>query len=180
MAREILFSESDIAERVKSLARQIAASPIRPDIASPILVGGYVFAADLLRALAYEGISLPTELLWLRSYEGHHSTKQLNVLIGPNENFKGKNVLLIDGVLDGGHTIHKARELVLEHGAKAVQSAVLVDKALPQAVAKSDFAAFMNVQEFIIGYGIDDSGKDRALPYVAKVSGHFPDPPLEG
>ena len=168
MHREILFSESEIAARVKALARQIAASPFAPDIASPILVGAYVFASDLLRALTLEGISLPTEFLWLRSYSGRAATKGVSVLIGPNENFRGKNVLIVDGVLDGGHTIAKARELVLAHGARAVQSAVVVDKARADAVEKADFAAFMGVEEFIVGYGMDDAGSDRALPYIGK------------
>jgi len=168
MRREILFSEDQIAEHLKVLAHQIASAPIKPHIAAPILVGAYVFASDLLRALANEGISLPTEFLWLRSYSGRSATKGVAVLIGPNENFRGKNVLLIDGVLDGGHTIAKARELVLDYGASAVTSAVIVDKRRKDAVAKADYAAFTDVSDFIVGYGMDDSGNDRALPYIAK------------
>jgi hypoxanthine phosphoribosyltransferase len=168
MHREILFSESLIAERVKDMARQIAANPIKPHIAAPILSGAFVFAADILRALADEGYSLSVEFLWLRSYAGHESTKQMKVLVGPNENFRGRNVLLLDGVLDGGHTIRKARELVLQYGASNVQSAVAVDKLRSDAVAKADYAAFTACNEFIVGYGMDDSGADRGLPYIGK------------
>lgn len=168
MRREILFSEDRIAERVKILAHQIATAPIKPHIAAPILIGAYVFASDLLRALANEGISLPTEFLWLRSYSGRSADKDVAVLIGPNENFRGKNVLLIDGVLDGGHTIAKARELVLDYGASAVTSVVVVDKRRKDAAATADYAAFTGVSDFIVGYGMDDSGNDRALPYIAK------------
>ena len=116
MHSEILYSESLIAERVTEMAHRIAAAPVKPEIAVPILVGAYVFASDLLRALAREGISLPTEFLWLRSYVGRTATKEISVLIGPNENFRGKHVLLIDGVLDGGHTIRKAHELAIRCG----------------------------------------------------------------
>ena len=168
MRRTILFSEAEIAERVKDLAHRIATGPVTPHLAAPILVGAYVFASDLLRALCNEGISLPTEFLWLRSYSGRSASKGINVLVGPNENFRGKNVLMIDGVLDHGHTMAKARELVLDHGANAVITAVIVDKTRPDAVAKADYAAFKGVDEFIVGYGMDDSGNDRALPYIAK------------
>jgi hypoxanthine phosphoribosyltransferase len=168
MRRTILYSEELIAQRIKEMARDIAQGPVTPHLATPILVGAYVFAADLLRALACEGISIPTEFLWLRSYMGRESTKSVKILIGPNENFQGKNVLLIDGVLDGGHTISKAKELALEYGANAVISAVVVDKLRPDAIAKADFAAFTGTQEFIVGYGMDDSGNDRALPYIAR------------
>jgi len=168
MRRTVLHSEHEIAERVKVLARQIATGPVVPHLAAPILVGAYVFAADLLRALTLEGISLPTEFLWLRSYSGRAAPRGVRVLIGPNENFRGKNVLLIDGVLDGGHTIAKARDLVLDYGASAVIAAVVVDKLRPDAVVAADYAAFTGAREFIVGYGMDDSGNDRALPYIAK------------
>jgi hypoxanthine phosphoribosyltransferase len=169
MNHEILFSESEIAGRIEVMAGEIAASRNRPEIASPILVGGYVFAADLMRALTRHGISLPTEFLWLRSYSGRSSTKEVSVLIGPNEKFRDKNVLLVDGVLDGGHTIQKARELVLAYGARAVEAAVMVDKGLSDAIARAEYAGFRGVKEFLVGYGMDDSGSDRALPYIAKV-----------
>ena len=168
MHREVLFPESLIAERVTAMAQRIAAAPVKPEIAVPILVGAYVFASDLLRALTHEGISLPTEFLWLRSYVGRTATKEISVLIGPNENFRGRNVLLVDGVLDGGHTIHKARELATAAGAASIHSAVVVDKARKDAVAKADYAAFTGVPEFIVGYGMDDAGADRALPYIGK------------
>lgn len=168
MRRTILYSEEQIAQRVKDIAGEIARGPVVPHLATPILVGAYVFAADLLRALAGEGISIPTEFLWLRSYTGRTSGKGVKVLIPPNENFQGKNVLLIDGVLDGGHTISKARELVKEYGANEVISAVVVDKLRSDATAKADFACFTGCNEFIVGYGMDDSGNDRALPYIAR------------
>jgi hypoxanthine phosphoribosyltransferase len=168
MRRTILYSEEQIAERVKALAHDIAHGPVVPHLAVPILVGAYVFAADLLRALAVEGISIPTEFLWLRSYVGHQSTKNVKILIGPNDAYRGKNVLIIDGVLDGGNTMKKAKELALEYGAASVVSAVVVDKLLPTAIAKADYACFTGTTEFIVGYGMDDSGDHRALPYIAK------------
>jgi hypoxanthine phosphoribosyltransferase len=168
MRRTILYSEEMIAERVKVVAHDIAHGPVTPHVAVPILVGAYVFAADLLRALACEGLSIPTEFLWLRSYMGRESTKSVKILIPPNENFRGKNVLVIDGVLDGGHTIAKARELALEYGANSVSSVVVVDKLRPDAIAKADYACFTATSEFIVGYGMDDSGNDRALPYIAR------------
>lgn len=167
---ETLFSEAQIATRVQEMAKEIAASPIRPQVAAPILVGAYIFAADLLRGLYKEGISLSTEFLWLRSYVGHASSKQMQVLVPPDEKFRGKNVLLIDGVLDGGDTMKKATELAFEYGASHVQSAVIVDKLRADAVAKADYAGFTGVNEFIVGYGMDDSGADRGVPYIGKVA----------
>ena len=65
MAPDVLFTAEQIQARVRSLAAEIAAAPRRPDIAMPVLVGGFVFAADLIRALAWEGVPLDVEMIWL-------------------------------------------------------------------------------------------------------------------
>ena len=99
---DILFSESEIAERVDDMARAIAAMPMRPEIAAPILAGAFVFASDLLRALARHGLDLPVEFLWLRSYGGNETPGDIAVLKAPDETIRGRRILLIDGVLDTG------------------------------------------------------------------------------
>ena len=149
-APEILFSEAEIAKRVV------------------ILAGAFVFAADLLRALARKGLSLPVEFLWLRSYDAQRAG-EVSVLSGPTENVGGKRVLLIDGVLDRGTTIMKARTMLKEAGAKSVITAVAVDKLRPDAAAHADFAMFQGVSDFIVGYGMDEEGRNRGLPYIASV-----------
>jgi len=163
----ILHSESEIAARVADVARDIASAPLKPDMAVAILSGAFVFAADLLRALAKQGLSLPLEFFWLRSYASRRESGEIAVLVGPTENIHGRTVLLIDGVLDGGHTIAKARSLLNEAEAAAVITVVAVDKVLDSAVAKADHALFSGTHGFVVGYGMDDAGKDRGLPYIA-------------
>ncbi|HEY5338146.1 MAG TPA: phosphoribosyltransferase family protein [Rhizomicrobium sp.] len=165
----ILHSETDIQARVEVVARDIAQAPLKPDMAVAILSGAFVFAADLMRALAREGLSLPLEFLWLRSYADKREGGAIAVLVGPTEKIHGRTVLLIDGVLDGGHTIEKAHTLLREAEAAAIVTAVAVDKARAGAVAKADHALFRGTQGFIVGYGMDDAGRDRGLPYIARV-----------
>jgi hypoxanthine phosphoribosyltransferase len=164
---EVLFSESQIALRVEELALDIL--PRKPDIAVPVLVGAFVFAADLLRALSRRGLSLPAEFLWLRCYDGKTASPEVSVLAGPGEAVRGKSVLLIDGVLDRGTTIVKARALLKEAGAKSILTAVAVDKLREDAVAHADFAMFHGVADFIAGYGMDDEGAERGLPDIVRV-----------
>ena len=165
----VIHSENEIQARVTAVARAIASAPLKPDMAVAILSGAFVFAADLLRALAKEGLSLPLEFFWLRSYADKREGGDVAVLVGPTERIHGKTVLLIDGVLDRGHTIIKARALLQEAEAAAVITAVAVDKALADAVAKADHALFTGTQGFIVGYGMDDAGEDRGLPHIARV-----------
>jgi hypoxanthine phosphoribosyltransferase len=165
----ILFGAEEIAARVQSLAREIAAIPQAPDIAMPILVGGFVFAADLLRALAREGVNLEVEMLWLRSYGDKRVASAISMIAGPSEQIAGRHVLVIDGVLDAGRTIRKAVSLIEAAGAASVRVAVALDKRRPDAVAKADHVGFVIGDDFVIGYGMDDAGRYRTLPYIAKV-----------
>jgi hypoxanthine phosphoribosyltransferase len=164
---EILFSESEIAKCIAGLVKDIA--PLKPEIVVPILSGAFVFAADLLRALAREGLSLPMEFLWLRSYEAK-AAGEISVVAGPSEKVRGKRILLLDGVLDRGTTIVKARALLKEAGAASVIAAVAVDKLRPGALTHADFAMFQGVADFIVGYGMDDAGNNRGLPYIGCVT----------
>ena len=89
------------------------------------------------------------------------------VLLLPGETVAGRHVLLIDGVLDQGQTLSRAQELVFGAGARKATTAVVLDKLRDGALVRADFAAFTNVAEFIVGYGMDDAGRFRALPYIA-------------
>jgi hypoxanthine phosphoribosyltransferase len=165
----VLFPAEDIALRVRALCRILAALPDRPQLAAPVLVGAFVFAADLVRGMAQEGVSLETEMIWLRSYGAARSGGEVSVLVPPGAAVTGKHVLLIDGVLDTGHTIARAAQLLREAGAASIRVAVAVDKHRPDAAAKADYALYAGVTDFIVGYGMDDAGKYRALPYIGKV-----------
>ena len=165
---EVLYSAGDIAIRVKALARTLAALPEPPQVAVPILVGAFVFAADLMRALAEEGVHLQTEMIWLRSYGDARTGGDVSVLAAPTGQVKDKHVLVIDGVLDTGRTMARAAALLRDAGAASVRTAVAVDKHRGDAVLRADHALYAGVRDFIVGYGMDDAGRWRALPYIGK------------
>src|SRR5215467_140678 len=139
-APQVLFSEAEIGSRVEALAQEIA--PRKPEIAIAILIGGFVFASDLVRALARVGVHVEVEFLWLRSYGNERAGGAVSLLAGPSENVKGKRVLLLDGA-----------------GATEITTAVAVDKSREDAIASADFAGFSGVGEFVVGYGMDEAGK---------------------
>jgi hypoxanthine phosphoribosyltransferase len=169
MAPDVLFSADQIQARVRSLAAEIAGAPLKPDVAMPVLVGGFVFAADLLRALAWEGAALDVEMIWLRSYGDKRVASAISMIAGPSEQIAGRHVLVIDGVLDAGRTVAKAVSLIKAAGAASVQVAVMLDKQRADAVAHADYVGFTIGDEFVIGYGMDDAGRYRGLPYIGKV-----------
>jgi hypoxanthine phosphoribosyltransferase len=169
MAPDVLFTAEQIHARVRSLAAEIAAAPLKPDVAMPVLVGGFVFAADLIRALAWEGVPLDVEMIWLRSYGDQRVASAISMIAGPSEQIAGRHVLVIDGVLDAGRTIAKAVSLIKAAGAASVQVAVILDKQRADAVAHADYVGFPIGNDFVIGYGMDDAGRYRGLPYIGKV-----------
>ena len=164
-----LFSAEQIDERVRAMAREIAGSKLVPDIAMPVLVGGFVFAADLIRALAWEGVQMDVEMIWLRSYGDKRVASAVSMVAGPSEQISGRHVLVIDGVLDAGRTVAKAVSLIQAAGAASVQVAVMLDKQRADRIANADYVGFTVGNDFVIGYGMDDAGRYRGLPYIGKV-----------
>ena len=165
---DILFGEQAIAARVTALAKEIVAAPRAPEVMVGILVGAFVFVADLARALAREGLSLPVEFLWLRRYGNGREGGDVTALAATPELVRGKSVLLVDGVLDHGTTLAVAKRRLADTGARAIATAVALDKLRSNAKLHADYAAFSGVHDFVIGYGMDDAGLGRALPYIAR------------
>jgi hypoxanthine phosphoribosyltransferase len=165
----VLFDEKAIAQEVARLAREIAVRKPKPDLIVPILTGAFVFAADLLRALSREGLDPAVEFISLTRYGQKRQGSELTVRMGASDAAKDKHVLLVDGVLDHGHTLVKARTLLMDAGATSVTIAVAVDKMRDDALLKADYVAFQGADAFIVGYGMDDAGLGRGLPYIGKV-----------
>jgi hypoxanthine phosphoribosyltransferase len=161
-----IYSEAEIAQRVEAAAREIARAPRRPEIAVPVLAGAFVFAADLLRALAREGVDLETEFIWLRSYGRYERPGEVMVLKGPTEPVRGKTVLLIDGVLESGGTLARAKQLLTDAGAAGIISVVAVKKPYANPLADADHVLFAAGADFIYGYGMDRAGLGRGLPDI--------------
>ena len=161
-----IYSEAEIAQRVETAAREIARAPRRPEIAVPVLAGAFVFAADLLRALAREGVDLETEFIWLRSYGRYERPGEVMVLKGPTEPVRGKTVLLIDGVLESGGTLARAKQLLTDAGAAGIISVVAVKKPYANPLADADHVLFAAGADFIYGYGMDRAGLGRGLPDI--------------
>jgi len=165
----VLFDEKAIAQEVARLAREIAVRKPKPDLIVPILTGAFVFAADLLRALSREGLDPAVEFISLTRYGQKRQGSDITVRMGASEAAKNKHVLLVDGVLDHGHTLVKAHTLLTDAGAASVTIAVVVDKMRDDALLKADYVAFQGADAFIVGYGMDDAGLGRGLPYIGKV-----------
>jgi hypoxanthine phosphoribosyltransferase len=169
---EVLFSEEVIAERVASLAREVAAvAPVRL-LVVPILKGSFVFAADLIRAFYRAGLLPQVDFMMLASYrERTVSSGQVQVLRDIETDVTGRDVLLIDDILESGRTIAYAKDLLAARGARRVFTAVLLDKPGHRAgEIDADFRGFVCPDRFVVGYGMDMAHAYRELPFVGYVT----------
>lgn len=168
---EVLFSAEQIAERTQSLAREIADAGFNNLLVVPILKGSFIFGADLLRALHGAGAALEVDFIFLSSYRDKtHSSGQIEVLSDIKADISGRDVLLIDDILESGRTLDFARELVASRGAARVATCVLLDKPVARAVEiAADFRGFECPDAFVIGYGMDLAHRFRELPYVGRI-----------
>jgi hypoxanthine phosphoribosyltransferase len=163
-----LFSVEEIAARVAALAREIAASEPRNLLAIVVLKGGFVFAADLVRALAAEDVRLEIEFISLSSYGSRLKTSgEVRVVRDIEVPVFGRDVLIVDDVLDSGLTLKFARDLMATRGARRAAIAVMIDKpAGRRAEINADYVGFTCPDYFVVGYGMDANHAFRELPFV--------------
>ena len=163
-----LFTQAEIAERIGSLAREIAASEPKDLLAVIVLKGGFVFGADLLRALAVNGVRLEVEFISLSSYGSRLRTSgEVRIVRDIEVEVSGRDVLIIDDVLDSGLTLKFARDLMNSRGARRASIAAMVDKpAGRRADVEADYVGFTCPDYFVVGYGMDAGHAYRELPFI--------------
>ncbi|SFJ38888.1 hypoxanthine phosphoribosyltransferase [Methylobacterium brachiatum] len=175
-----LFDEAAIAKRNTELAQEILSANPENLLVVAVLKGSFMFAADLLRALHRVGLSPQVEFVHLSSYRtGTVSTGQVEILRDVQSEARGRDVLLVDDILESGRTVVFAKDLLMARGAKRVLTAVLLEKPGKRAVTiDADFVGFTCPDVFVVGYGMDAAHAFRQLPFVGVVDFGSGDPDL--
>ncbi len=169
---EVLFDAETIADRNLGLAGEIAAKGHKNMIVVAVLKGSFIFASDLIRALHHVAVEPEVEFLSLASYGSGTTGGEVRVLRDIESEVKGREVLLIDDILESGNTLKFARDLMVSRGASIVEVAVLLDKhSKRKADIDADYVGFDCPDYFVVGYGMDVGHAFRELPYVGVVKG---------
>lgn len=159
-------------QQILSAVRQMA-DRINQDYASkiplivPILNGSFMFASDLVKHLTCQ-----CEISFIKasSYRGTTSTGELTSLIGINEDVKGRDIILVEDIIDTGHTLAKIVPATEALGPASVKVATLLFK--PKALKtdlRIDYVGMEIPNEFIVGYGLDYDGLGRNLREIYQV-----------
>lgn len=159
---KVSIPETEIKSRVKALAEQI-----NKDLAGKnplflcVLNGSFIFAADLLRE-----ITIPSNISFVKlaSYQGTTSTGKVKKIIGLNEDLTGRTIVIIEDIVDTGHTMKRMLESLGTHNPASVHICTLFVK--PDKLEEPldiDYFAFSIPDDFIVGYGLDYDQEGRGL-----------------
>ena len=161
----VFLSEEKIQNRIKELAEMINRDYHNQEvIIVGVLNGSFIFCADLVRRLT---VSTQLEFVSLSSYEGTESTGEVSFRLDVRQSLIGKNIILVEDIVDTGLTI----SFLLKHmKLKNLKSLRLCSLLLKQARLKVDvpidYLGFDIEDKFVIGYGLDLDGNYRELPYI--------------
>jgi hypoxanthine phosphoribosyltransferase len=164
-----LFDEKAIAARMEEVAASILADLGPRFVLAPVLTGGFIFGADLARALFRAGADPEVDFVQLASYGNERESSGLvRVVKDFTLDLQGKTVLLVDDVLDSGRSLAHAKGMLRERKAERASVAVAVSKTKERAVPiEADYTLFKaGSDDFLVGYGMDDKGLTRACPVI--------------
>ena len=170
---EAMFSAEAIAARVGELAGEIAAYFAGTErlVVVSLLRGAFVFTADLVR-----GLDLPVEVdfLQLASYgDAMASSEEVKIIHDINTEVAGMDVLLVEDIIDTGHTLATAIGLMQSRKPRRLEVCTLLDKPSRRKVAaNARWVGFEIPDEFVVGYGIDYAQRNRQLPFIGKILTH--------
>src|SRR5688500_114467 len=167
---EVLFSEQQIAERIRELGAEITRDYSAKDLVLvSVLKGSCVFLADLMRAI---DLKLTIDFMSVSSYKnGMQSSGDVEILKDLSNSIRGKDVLVVEDIIDTGLTLSRLLDILGSRGANSIKLASFLDKPEPRIKKelKVDYTGFTIPNKFVVGYGLDAAGRYRNLPFIAIV-----------
>ena len=162
----VLFTEEELRTRIGELAAQINADYAgREPVLISVLRGSFIFMADLVRA-----IDLPctVDFMSVSSYgSGTTSSGQVKITKDLSESVEGKDILVVEDILDSGNTLSYLFKLLQARHPASIRLCTLLDKPSRRTKPiQADYVGFQVEDLFVVGYGLDYAEKYRNLPYI--------------
>ena len=163
------MSPSEIAAAIQPIADRINEDyKDKSPLFVVVLNGAFIFASDLIRR--FNGRCKVT-FIRLKSYEGMTSTGEIRFVIPLQQNIEGRDIIVVEDIVDTGLTMHHLKRYLLDQGAASVRVAAMLCKPdkLQFADAAPDYVVRRISNEFVIGYGLDLEGFARNLDAIYKI-----------
>ena len=164
----VLISEEEIQKRIAEVAAQIDKDYNGEDVVViSILKGAVFFTVDLVKKMK---TPIQLEVMQISSYSGTESTGELIVKKDLDHDIEGKNVLVVEDIIDTGTTLSYLKEYLASKNPKTLKIAVLADKKERRKVeVPLDYKCFEIPDKFVVGYGFDVDEKGRNIPYIGYI-----------
>ena len=163
---KVLLTEDQLEQRIKELGAEITRDYQGKELGlAAVLRGSYVFMADLTRAI---DLPLTVDFMAVSSYgAGTVSSGQVEIKKDLSDPIEGKNLLIIEDILDSGNTLYYLMDVLSARHPASIRICTLLDKPERRVKPiKADYAGFVIPDAFVVGYGLDYAEKYRNLPYV--------------
>ena len=167
--KRVLFDERTIAARVAELGAEITRSYREGDLlVLGLLKGSFIFLSDLVRQVQRP---LQVDFLVASSYgDGTVSSGEVNLVYDPETTLEGKDILLVEDIVDTGRTLNRLMGLLAARNPRSLEICALLDKKLKNELRYPvKFTGFDCPNEFVVGYGLDHAENFRHVPYIVSL-----------
>ncbi len=162
-----LYTKAEIQKRVQELGEQIASDYKGQDlILVGVMKGALMFMADLARAI---GLPIVVDYIGLSSFDSRSKARgAVRISSDLNENIAGKNVLVVEDIVNSGLTMEYVTKNLKARDPKGIKVCTLLDKVEKRRTDfKADYVGFTIPNHYVVGYGLDYQDQFRNLPYIA-------------
>ncbi|MEE2954213.1 MAG: hypoxanthine phosphoribosyltransferase [Bacteroidota bacterium] len=162
------ISKEEISDIVSEIANKINATDTEKPLFIAVMNGAFLFAADIMRQIVLKDSEI--SFIKLASYEGTKSTGNIQELIGLSDNIGGRNVIILEDIIDTGSTLEKIVSMLENKNIQSLKIATLLFK--PKAYKKEiqiDYIGKEIPNNFVVGYGLDYDEFGRNLPHIYKL-----------
>lgn len=166
---EVMISEKEINTRICELAEQINKDYAGKELHLIVILKGSVFfACELAKRIT---VPVTLDFMAVSSYgDGMVSAGKITVKKELDEDIRGKDVLIVEDIIDSGNTLFHLKNLLLARNPESLKIITLLDKPERRtADVQSDYCGFNIPDKFVVGYGLDHAQKYRNLPYIGVV-----------
>ena len=167
---EIMYTADEIADRIREIGDQITAEYADKELVLVgVLKGSCIFMADLMRAI---DLPMTIDFMSVSSYkDGTKSTGDVEILKDLSNPIRGKDVIVVEDIVDTGLTLTRLLDILGSRGANSIRLASLLDKPEPRINKdlKIDYTGFVIPNKFVVGFGLDAASRYRNLPFIAVV-----------
>lgn len=167
--KRVAFDETAIATRVSELGREISAAyPDGELLVLGLLKGSFIFLSDLVRQITRP---LQVDFLVATSYGDEMvSSGTVNLVYDPETELAGKDILLVEDIVDSGRTLNRLMGILKERKPRSLEICALLHKRIAEGLKfETKFVGFDAPNEFLVGYGLDHAENFRHLPYIASL-----------